>query len=234
MAGLFEELDDQDTPLGELVLRRRGAASVPDEVIYEVTIAGEMLMSSTINASERALAHLALESRTDRPCDVLVGGLGLGYTAAAALEYPNVAKVDVVELLAPVIGWHRQRLVPMAGKLMDDERCTVVPADFFEYVGPGSSAPRYDAILLDIDHAPDSWLHERHGAFYSGSGLRSLADRLAPGGVFALWSAWEPAAEFLDLLGVVFQSVRSHEVSFYNPHASERDANWVVITEGDN
>ncbi len=85
MTLLFEELDYQETPLGELVLRRRKSPSIPDELVYEVTINGEMLMSSTVNASERALARLALAGRDDRPLDVLVGGLGLGYTTAAAL-----------------------------------------------------------------------------------------------------------------------------------------------------
>ena len=78
MALRFEELDYQKTLLGELVLRRRSSPSLPGELVYEVTIDGEMLMSSTVNASERALARLALEGRDDRPLDVLVGRLGLG------------------------------------------------------------------------------------------------------------------------------------------------------------
>jgi len=226
---LLEELDYQKTPLGELVLRRRSSPAVPDEWVYEVTLDSEMLMSSTVNASERALARLALARRGDRPCDVLVGGLGLGYTAAAALEYPNVRRLVVVELLAPVIAWHCERLVPMADKLIDDPRCFLVSGDFFEYVGAGSSAERYDAILLDIDHSPDSWLRARHGDFYNAAGLQALADCLQPDGVFALWSAWEPATEFLDVLGTVFPSVQGHEVPFFNPHVNETDSNWVIV-----
>ncbi|MCD4824191.1 MAG: spermidine synthase [Phycisphaerae bacterium] len=232
MAPLFEELDYQKTPLGELVLRRRESPAVPDELVYEVTIDGEMLMSSTVNASELALARLVLEGRGDQPCDVLVGGLGLGYTAAAALEFPNVRRLVVVELLAPVISWHRERLVPMADKLIDDPRCSLVAGDFFEYVKPGSSTQRYDAILLDIDHSPEFLLHARHGEFYNADGLRDLADCLQPNGVFALWSAWKPAAEFFDALGTVFPSVQDHEVSFFNPHVNEMDSNWVIIAGG--
>ncbi len=82
----IEELDYQKTPLGELVLRRRRSPSVPDEPVYEVKLGDEMLMSSSVNVSERALATLALDQWGDGPCDVLVGGLGLGYTAAAALD----------------------------------------------------------------------------------------------------------------------------------------------------
>ena len=231
MALLFEELDYQKTPLGELVLRRRSSPSLPGELVYEVTIDGEMLMSSTVNASERALARLALEGRDDRPLDVLVGGLGLGYTAAEALEHPNVQRLVVIELLTPVIAWHHERLVPMAETLMDDQRCFLLAGDFFEHVGQAGIEQQYDAILLDIDHSPDSWLQARHGDFYSTAGLRGLASCLRPGGVFALWSAWKPAGEFLDLLGTVFRSVTNHEVTFFNPHVNKMDSNWVVIAE---
>jgi len=195
------------------------------------------LMSSTVNASERALARLALEGRGQRPCDVLVGGLGLGHTAVTALEYSSVRRLVVVEFLAPVIAWHRNRLVPMAGKLVDDPRCSIVEEDFFKHVGPGSSAQRerYDVILLDIDHSPESWLHARHADFYSAAGLRALADCLQPDGVFGLWSASKPTAQFLELLGRAFPALKSHKVSFFNPHVNETDSNWVVIAalEGD-
>ena len=232
MALLIEELDYQKTPLGELVLRRRKSPAVPDGLVYEITIDGEMLMSSTVNASERALAWLALDGLGERPCDVLVGGLGLGYTAAAALEYPNVRRLVVVELFEAVIGWHRERRVPMADTLIDDSRCCLLAGDFFEHVGRGASGQRYDAILLDIDHAPDSLLHAHHGEFYNAGGLQGLADCLQPGGVFALWSAWKPEAEFLDVLGAVFPSVHGQEVPFVNPHMNEKDSNWVILAMG--
>ncbi len=231
MAMLFEELDYQSTTFGDLVLRRRTSPAVPDEIIYEVTIDGEMLMSSTVNASERALARLALEGRDDRPMDVLVGGLGLGCTAAAALEYPNVRKMVVVELLAPVIAWHRQRMVPLADTLIDDPRCVLVAGDFFEHVAQKPSGQTYDAVLLDIDHAPECLLDEANGEFYSTVGLRRLARCLRPGGVFALWSAWKPQDEFLDRLGAVFPNVRNHEVSFFNPHVNEQDSNWIIVAK---
>ena len=231
MAILFEELDYRKTAIGEIVLRRRNSPALPGEIIYEVTIDGEMLMSSTVNASERALARLALEDRDDRPLHVLVGGLGLGCTAAAALEYPNVRKLKVVELLAPVMDWHRQRLVPLADTLLDDPRCVLISGDFFEHVTQKSLEQTYDAILLDIDHAPDCLLDEAHHDFYSSAGLRGLARCLRPGGVFALWSAWKPQPAFLDRLAAVFPKVRNHEVSFFNPHVSEQDSNWIIVAE---
>jgi spermidine synthase len=231
MTPLFEELDYQRTPLGELALRRRNSPAVPDEWVYEVTLDHEMLMSSTVDASERALARLALDARRDRPLDVLVGGLGLGCTAAEALKFPNVRRLVVVELLAPVIDWHHGRLVPLAATLMDDSRCSLVADDFFTHIREADPKQTYDAILLDIDHSPEFWLHVRHRDFYSPAGLRRLMGRLRGGGVFALWSAWQPAADFLDLLGNVFASVQSHEVTFFNPHVNEEDTNWVIVAE---
>ncbi len=232
MAILFEELDSQQTAIGRLVLRRRTSPAVRDEMIYEVTIDGEMLMSSTVNASERALARLALAGRDDRPLDVLVGGLGLGCTAAAALAYPNVGKLVVVELLDPVIAWHCRRLVPLADTLVDDPRCVLVAGDFFEHVGQKAAGQRHDAILLDIDHAPDCLLDEANSGFYSIAGLQDMARCLRPGGTFALWSAWKPAGAFLDRLGAVFPTVQNHEVSFFNPHVNENDSNWIIIAAG--
>ncbi len=231
MKMLFEELDFRKTPLGELVLRRRRSPSVPDSLVYEVKIDNDMLMSSSVNVSERALAHLALAGRGDRPSRVLIGGLGLGYTAAAALEYASVREVVVVEFLAPVIDWHHNRLVPMADRVVDDPRCSLVEGNFFEYIAETSSAgaERYDVILVDIDHSPDRWLHDRHGDFYSPRGLQGLAQRLEPGGVFGLWSASRPPAEFLELVAEVFPDTISHEVSFFNPHTNETDSNWVIV-----
>lgn len=117
---MIEELDYQQTPLGELVLRRRRSPSLQNELVYEVKLGDEMLMSSSVNESERALARLALDRLGEGACDVLIGGLGLGYTAAAALDYPQVRRVDVIELLGPVIAWHHARLVPASGNICDD------------------------------------------------------------------------------------------------------------------
>jgi spermidine synthase len=233
MEQLFEELDYQKTALGELVLRRRRSPSVPDELVYEVTINHEMLMSSSVNSSEQALATLALEPLTDQPLDVLVGGLGLGYTAAAALDYPNVRRLDVVELLAPVIGWHRSRLLPLADKLLEDSRCSLIEADFFDYVGPDRGDRLYDVILLDIDHAPDCFLHPRHREFYTTGGLENLARCLHRGGIFAIWSAWDPPAAFREALRAVFHTVQEHELPFVNPHMNKTDTNWVITAKAD-
>ena len=153
----------------------------------------------------------------------------IGQVQEAVLECEHVGRVDVVELLEPVLDWHQRRLVPLADMLLNDDRCSFIAADFFEYVKPENAPRRYDAILLDIDHAPDCLLHERHGEFYQPSALRDAASCLRPGGVFALWSAWEPTMDAMAALWSVFRSVKSHEIDFFNPHADEEDSNWIMV-----
>lgn len=230
---MIRELDYQRTPIGELVLRCRKSPRVPDALVYEVKLDNEMLMSSSVNESEQALARLALDRWGPAPCDVLVGGLGLGYTAAAALDYPQVRRLDVLELLAPVIGWHRARLVPAADRLVDDPRCSLIQGDFFEHTraAPPAGEKRYHLILLDIDHSPDRWLHARHAQFYTPPRMAAFSEFLRPGGLFGLWSAEEPSADFLELLGRVFESVNLHEVPFFNPHIGEDDSNWIILAK---
>ena len=122
MSRLFEELDYQVTPIGAVSLRRRRILSL-DTDVWEVLLGDEHLMSSLFTASEIALAKLglaALGEATERGWDVVVGGLGLGYTAAAVLEDERVRALEVVEFLPPVIEWHARNLLPL-----DPPRCAV-------------------------------------------------------------------------------------------------------------
>src|SRR5207248_9522654 len=104
--------------------------------------------------------------------DVVVGGLGLGYTAVAALEHREVASLLIVDALLPVIEWHRRGLAPLGEKLTSDARCRIVHADFFERAqsregcDPKQPGRRFHAVLLDIDHSPRNLLHPRNAAFY--------------------------------------------------------------------
>jgi len=217
MVARFEELDWQETPMGEISLRRRYDLVARTDV-YEVRLGDEYLMSSLFTASERALADLGL-ARLDRDRDrltVMVGGLGLGYTAVQALADPRVAELTVVEYSRPVLDWHRRELLPDAKGLATDPRCRLVEDDFFRRVSE-EPEERYDAILLDIDHTPDHTLHPSHAPFYSVAGLRAMARHLTDGGVFGLWSDDPPDAGFEALLGQVFAEVSSHPVAFANP-----------------
>ena len=165
----------------------------------------------------------------------MVGGLGLGYTAAAALEDASVRSLTVVEVMEPVIDWHRRGLVPLGKKLVSDPRCNLVHADFFELA---SSSGGFDhaaltrlvhAVLLDIDHSPSHWLNPGNGAFYTAPGLSNLADKLHPGGIFGLWSNDPPDAKFTRLLDTVFHSSESHIVTFPNPYLGGESSNTIYL-----
>jgi spermidine synthase len=235
MRGNFEELDYQKTPLGELILRRRRMLSLGGIEIYEVKLGDEFLMSSLFHEVEEALAHLGLGELKGESWDVVVGGLGLGYTAVAALEHREVASLLIVDALLPVIEWHQDGLVPLGEKLTSDERCRMVEADFFERArskegfDPKQPGRKFHAVLLDIDHSPRNLLHPRNAAFYEADGLRGLASHLHPGGVFALWSDDPPDDEFLEKLGSVFATARAHVVTFSNPLTESESASTVYV-----
>ena len=229
----FEELAWAPTAMGELSLRRRVDPQVGVEV-FEVRLGEEYLMSSMFTTGETELARLALASAGGETLDVLVGGLGLGYTAVAALEDRRVSSLTVVEALGEVIGWHRHRLVPAAATLVDDVRTRFVEADFFALAArPGEGIPgapgRYHVILVDIDHSPRHTLAAGHRAFYSCAGLRQLGGLLHPGGVFALWSDDGPDQEFVAALAEVFDPVEAHVVAFANPLTGGRSSNTVYV-----
>jgi spermidine synthase len=167
--------------------------------------------------------------------DVVVGGLGLGYTAVAALEHPEVASLLIVDALQPVIEWHQRGLVPLGEKLTGDARCRMVEADFFERAqstegfDPDQPGRKFHAVLLDIDHSPRNLLHPRNAAFYQTEGLQALAAHLHPGGVFALWSDDPPDDEFLGALGQTFATARAHVVTFPNPLTEGDSASTVYV-----
>jgi spermidine synthase len=175
-------------------------------------------MSSLFTVSESELARLGVAGHEAGDLAVLVGGLGLGYTAIAALAEPRVGAVTVVEALEPVIDWHRRRLLPDSVDLVSNPRCRLVHDDFFALVAEQRSTTRYDVVLLDIDHTPDHVLHPSHSEFYSPLGLGRLSSLLRDDGVFALWSDDPPEPGFLATLGEVFAETTSHVVTFPNPH----------------
>jgi spermidine synthase len=232
----FEELDYQQTPLGEISLRRRAEPRIEGGVVYEVKLGDEFLMSSLFTRSEIQLARLGLADLDGAGLDIVVGGLGLGYTAAAVLENPSVASLTVVEVMAPVIDWHRRGLVPIGKALTSDRRCTLVHADFFDLAGsstggfdPTVPARLVDAVLLDIDHSPSHWLNPGNSAFYTAPALGTLEDKLHPGGVFGLWSNDPPDDAFTRLLETVFQSAESHIVTFPNPYTGGESSSTVYL-----
>ena len=221
MSIYFEELAYRTTPIGVVSLRRRRELRLDLDVL-EIKLDDNFLMSSLFTASEIALARLGIAALTGVGRDIVVGGLGLGYTANAVLEHADVSSLLVVELLDAVIDWHREGLLPLGAGLTADLRCRFVHGDFFALAageGFDHQAPgrRFDAILVDIDHSPVALLDARSSGFYRPAGLRQLATHLKPGGVFGLWSNDAPDAAFTARLASVFAQAWAAPVSFDNP-----------------
>ena len=239
MGKYFEELDYCVTPIGALSLRRRTELSLGIEV-FEVKLGEEFLMSSLFTESEIALARLGLENLDMPGLDVAVGGLGLGYTARAALEHPRARSVLVVEAFAEVIDWHRRGLVPLGAQLHADPRCSFLNEDFFALVNstgftldPNAPSRKFHAILADIDHSPRALLNDAHGSFYTPAGLSNIKRHLYPDGAFALWSNDPPDADFLRLLASGFVAPQAHVVTFFNPLQKRDASNTIYVARND-
>jgi spermidine synthase len=229
MSTRFEELDFQPTAMGDLTLRRRVEPTLGVDV-FEVKLGEEFLMSSLFTVAEEELAHLGLAAAEGMDLDVLVGGLGMGYTAVAALADSRVRSVTVIDTLPAVIDWHRRGLLPVSARLTDDPRTALVLDDFFGLMRrePGASV-RYDAILLDVDHSPRHQLDPSHADLYTVDGLRALTRHLTPDGVFALWSDDPPDEEFVARASAVFAMVTAHVVDFDNPLTAGISSNTVYV-----
>ena len=224
MNPLYEELDYRSTPLGALMLRRRRLPQLGDLDIYEVKLGEYFLMSSLYHEAEYQLSKLGLAICDGKNLDVVIGGLGLGYTAVSALEDERVSSLVVIEYLEGVIEWHQNRLVPMGEKLASDSRCRLVHNDFFacsrnisKSFDPEYPDKKHDVILLDIDHTPTNVLHQTNTRFYTEEGLLELKQHLNPNGVFALWADGEPESSFVERLLKVFDESEAHTIEFDNP-----------------
>lgn len=236
MSVYFEELDYRPTPIGALSLRRRRSLSTGVDV-YEIKLGDEYLMSSQFTAAEIELARLGLAALTRGDLDVVVGGLGLGYTAQAVLEHSTVRSLVVVDALPEVIEWHEQGLLPLGKQLTGDPRCRLVHGDFFamtlsaEGYDPRTPRRRFDALLVDIDHSPTKLLHPRHAALYEKEGLCRLAEHLLPGGIFALWSNDPPDEAFERVLADVFATTAAHVVTFDDLAGEHIATNTVYVAQ---
>ena len=233
MGVMFEQLDRRDTPMGEISLRRRLEPTLQVDV-YEAMLGEEHLMSSLFTVAEIALATLGLAAVDGDGLDVVVGGLGLGYTTQAVLDDPRVRSLHVVEALGEVIGWHRDGLLPLSAQLTSDDRCHLDHGDFFAMVATGApfgdgAPPLHHAVLVDIDHTPRHLLHPSHAPFYEVAGLRQLAERLHPGGVFALWSDDPPDDAFIAVANEAIGPCEAHVVPFPNHHTGGTATNTVYV-----
>lgn len=189
----WETLAQADAPDGQrLVLTRRGHE-------YLIKVGGWDLMSSRDDTTARALSSLgcaAIDGR--RAPRVLIGGLGMGYTLAAACEaLPEDAQIEVAELVPAVVEWNRSHLAELAGRPLEDPRVSVYQGDVAKRIA--GVRDHYDAILLDVDNGPDALAHDRNEDLYGLRGLRAAHRALRAKGVHGVWS-YSDAGDFAKVL----------------------------------
>ena len=238
MHAVFEELDFQSTRLGDISLRRRSEPRLDNKIIYEVKLGDEFLMSSLFVEAEEQLSTLGLAqlhaNGHNSDLNVVVGGLGLGYTALTALNYANVSQVRTIDVMQPVISWHRQGILPVGDVLSSNPRSELIHADFFAVATDKQNGflneSQVDAVLLDIDHSPQHWLNQSNQSFYTVDSLSAVARKIKSGGVFALWSNDWPDDEFVVLLDQVFESTQAHVVRFPNLYSGGESINTVYVS----
>ncbi|GGX56075.1 spermidine synthase [Streptomyces minutiscleroticus] len=201
-------LDRRDGPYGEVVLRRHGD-------LLQIIANGCFLMDTSDGRSERLLVDAALGALgpldgRDRP-DVLIGGLGVGFSLAHAAADARWGRITVVERERAVIDWHREGpLSALSAEALADPRTEIVEADLLAHLRETSAT--YDALCLDIDNGPDWTVTDGNDGLYAPAGLADCARALRPGGVLAVWSA-QPSAVFEGTLrNAGFQQVRTEEI----------------------
>lgn len=202
MEPAYQEIARAESERGEVVLRRRtdqGDAGEPAAPgVLELRVNGVYVMDTLETTSEEQLAAAALGLVED-PRDVLVGGLGLGFTVHRVLADPRVERVAVVEIEEALVGWMRDGTVPHGPEFLADQRLQVVVGDI-RYAVQEAADTSYDLVLLDVDNGPDNLVHEANTQIYGGEFLREVARLLRPGGALVVWSAArsEPFAAALD------------------------------------
>jgi spermidine synthase len=166
----------------ELRLMQRGAE-------FSMMLGPSELMNSRLSGSEEALATLACKriEAVKRP-QLLIGGLGMGFTLRAALAVLGAeARIVVAELVPAVIAWARGPMAGLFGDSLDDPRASIRSADVVEVIQSQPSA--FDAILLDVDNGPEALIRKANDALYHPKGLKAIRRALRPGGVLAVWSS---------------------------------------------
>lgn len=197
----WERVDSANVPGGgRMDLYRRA-----EELCIQVD--GRELMNSRIHGSEDALAEMAAKRLGPRPgLRVLIGGLGMGWTLAAAVRsFPDDARIVVAELVPEVLAWNQGPIGPVAGHPLRDPRVEARVQDVGIALGDGD----WDAVLLDVDNGPEGLTSSGNNDLYSAAGLQRAKAALRPNGVLAIWSA-APNAAFnrrLHHAGFVFDEV---------------------------
>lgn len=192
---------------------------------FSIWVGGAPLMSSRQHGSEEALAELGCRKLVGKPGGhVLVGGLGMGFTLAAALRQCGPeASIRVAELVPAVHAWNREHLGALAGHPLDDPRTAVDIADVAQVMAahPGG----FDSILLDVDNGPSALTQDGNNKLYQPQGLDAIRKALRPGGIVTFWSAYADPA-FTKRLGRAGFAVEEHQVGAQHGRGS-RHVIWV-------
>ncbi len=179
----WELIDRADVPgqEGDITLRKRGME-------FSIRTSETELMNSRMHGSEEAMAELALQRLDRRPGQrILIGGLGMGYTLAAALEQSETdTHITVSELIPAIVRWNRDYLGHLAGMPLNDTRITMVTENVAKTAAKKKSA--WDAILLDVDNGPEGLTRKANDRLYSNAGLKSFFSALRAGGILSVWS----------------------------------------------
>jgi spermidine synthase len=202
----YTEVARAASPRGEIVLReRRDSDAGPNPpVVLELRVNGVFVMDTFETSSEKGLATAALK-QVERPRNVVVGGLGLGFTVHEVLADKRVEKVVVVEIEDALVRWMRDGTVPHGPSYLADERVAVITADIRVAMAEATPAG-YDLVLLDVDNGPGFLVHDDNVAVYQAEFLELTRKALRPGGAVVIWSAAESPqlqAEMQDVFGNV-------------------------------
>ena len=205
---------------GDLSLFQRGEE-------FSIRVNGSELMNSRVHGSEDAMAQFACARVASLPCPkVLIGGLGMGFTLAAALNQLGAeSQVVVAELVPAVVAWNRGPLATLAGHPLDDDRVMVREIDVAQILQAEHLA--YDAILLDVDNGPRGLTRQSNNWLYTRAGLDAAFAALRPAGVFALWSA-SPDHGFTQVLRKAGFEVNQERVRARGRHGGGFHMIWIA------
>lgn len=197
---------------------------------YEILFDSEQLMGSWAYRSEQALATLVSERLGERARQILIGGLGMGFTLAAArTAFPAIANLVVAELVPKVLDWAEGPLAPILGDSLRDPRVAVEIRDVHDVIVERRAS--FDAILLDVDNGPDGLINLANERLYSNWGLRAVHAALRPGGMLAVWSAY-PDSAFSDRLRGAGFDIEVLDVDSGGGHEDPPHVIWLAAKHG--
>jgi len=216
---LLDTATDHDTTLR---LYQRGM-----DFSIRVDKAGD-LMNSRTHYSEDLLAEMACTHIAGRPApQLLVGGLGMGFTLANALaNTPATAQISVAELMPAVVRWNREYLGILTGNPLDDPRVSVLEQDVAIVMNEHPAG--FDAIMLDVDNGPDAFTCDNNDSLYGLHGLNNAYQALKPGGILTVWSAF-PDQSFTQRMMKVGFEVEQRRVRAHKNQAAKRHTIWIGV-----